>query len=311
MLHLLFPEASVDDAAAEVVHPLPLDDVIEDELPGFGGSQLTWRQKQWDCNVISAQGKCSKSNSSVFCCVSSSFCLPLPGTGATFSRATHRKSPTFSFLTSKLTPFLCSSLTSSCLRWWLPPLHRQNDVTHPHMTSAESLFVSRRLLLPGRLDEVDTENNLVCFRQKTSCARLPARCLGVSCVSRPASFSPRLGATRQPLCRPGKRRLVLFKQQEKKDERSFSYLMNTHCILSSSFSSSSLSLAVRSTTPGPPSSSSSSSSLSLLTSSWSSLLPRSAESSRSARAEPSSVREYLSEEEEEFQWRGKRLTPFY
>lgn len=46
MLHLLFPEASVDDAAAEVVHPLPLDDVIEDELPGFGGSQLTWRQKQ-------------------------------------------------------------------------------------------------------------------------------------------------------------------------------------------------------------------------------------------------------------------------
>lgn len=46
MLHLLFPEASVDDAAAEVVHPLPFDDVIEDELPGCGGAQLTWRQKQ-------------------------------------------------------------------------------------------------------------------------------------------------------------------------------------------------------------------------------------------------------------------------
>lgn len=234
----------------------------------------------------------------VFCSASSSFCLPLPGTGATFSRATHRKSPTFSFLTSKLTPFLCSSLTSSCLRWWLPPLHGQNDVTDPNMISAESLFVSRRLLLPGRLDEVDTENNLVCSGQKTSCARLPAGCLRVSCVSCPVSLSPRRGDTRQPLCRPVERRLVLFKRQEKKDERSFSYLMNTHCIRSSSFSSS-LSLAVRSTTPGPPSSSSSSSSLSLLTSSGSSLLPRSDESSRSARAKPSSVREYLSEDEEE------------
>lgn len=70
MLHLLFPEASVDDAAAEVVHPLPLDDVIEDELPGCGGAQLTWRQKQWDCNVISAQRKCSQSTSSVFSAVS-------------------------------------------------------------------------------------------------------------------------------------------------------------------------------------------------------------------------------------------------
>lgn len=46
-------------------------------------------------------------------------CL-LPGTGDTFSRATHRKSPTLSLRMWKGTPFLCSSFTSSCLRWWLP-----------------------------------------------------------------------------------------------------------------------------------------------------------------------------------------------
>ena len=158
-------------------------------------------------------------------------------------------------------------------------------------------MVPRRLLLPSRLDEVDTENDLIRSRQKTSCARLPACCLRVSCVSRPVSFSPLLADTRQPFCR-SVRRFVLFKRQEKKDEKSFSDLVNTHCICSSSFSfSSSSSLAVRSTTPGPPSSSSSSPTL--LTSSGSSLLPRSAESRRSARAEPSSVREYLSEDEDD------------
>jgi len=45
-LHLLFPEAPVDDAAAQVVHPLPLNDVIQDELTANGGSQLTWSQRK-------------------------------------------------------------------------------------------------------------------------------------------------------------------------------------------------------------------------------------------------------------------------
>lgn len=44
--NLLLPEASVDDAATQVVHPLPLDDVIKDELPACRRSQLTWRPKQ-------------------------------------------------------------------------------------------------------------------------------------------------------------------------------------------------------------------------------------------------------------------------
>lgn len=41
--NLLLPEASVDDAPAQVVYPLPLDDVIEDELPAHGRLQPTWR----------------------------------------------------------------------------------------------------------------------------------------------------------------------------------------------------------------------------------------------------------------------------
>lgn len=42
---LLFPEASVDDATTQVVHPLPLNDVIQDELPACWGTQLTWRER--------------------------------------------------------------------------------------------------------------------------------------------------------------------------------------------------------------------------------------------------------------------------
>lgn len=39
--HLLLPEAPVDDAATQIVHPFPFDDVIEDELPACRRSQLT------------------------------------------------------------------------------------------------------------------------------------------------------------------------------------------------------------------------------------------------------------------------------
>lgn len=117
---LLFPEASIDDAATQVVHPLPLYDVIKDKLPACRRSQLTWKHSPaWKGLFISFVVQ----SSSLF--VLHGFCFILcvfllPGMGETFSRATHRKSPTFSLRTSKFTPFLWSSLTSSCLRWWLP-----------------------------------------------------------------------------------------------------------------------------------------------------------------------------------------------
>lgn len=41
---LLFPKASIDDAATQVIHPLPLYDVIKDKLSACRRSQLTWRQ---------------------------------------------------------------------------------------------------------------------------------------------------------------------------------------------------------------------------------------------------------------------------
>lgn len=65
----------------------------------------------------------------------------LPGTGATFSRATHRKSPTFSFLMSKATPFLCSSLTNSCLRnaLPLPSQHHFRSNENKHIQNSERI----------------------------------------------------------------------------------------------------------------------------------------------------------------------------
>lgn len=48
--NLLFPEASIYDAATQVVHPLPLNDVIKDELPASRRTQLAWRQKQKECD---------------------------------------------------------------------------------------------------------------------------------------------------------------------------------------------------------------------------------------------------------------------
>lgn len=44
--NLLFPEATVNDAAAQVVYPLPLNDVIKDELLAYGRLELTWRQNK-------------------------------------------------------------------------------------------------------------------------------------------------------------------------------------------------------------------------------------------------------------------------
>lgn len=46
--YLLLPETPVDDAAAQVVDPLPLYHVIEDQLSGRGRAQETWRGGQED-----------------------------------------------------------------------------------------------------------------------------------------------------------------------------------------------------------------------------------------------------------------------
>lgn len=44
--NLLLPEATINDAAAQVVYPLPLNDVIKDELLAYGRLELTWRQNK-------------------------------------------------------------------------------------------------------------------------------------------------------------------------------------------------------------------------------------------------------------------------
>lgn len=100
----------------------------------------------------------------------------LPATGETFSRATHRKSPTFSFLTTKRTPFLSSSLTSSRLRWWLPLRHRAEG----NQDLLFLLFIwtktrTKTSVSPGGLDDVHAEDDVVGSGEETfGC---PALCL--------------------------------------------------------------------------------------------------------------------------------------
>lgn len=95
----------------------------------------------------------------------------LPGTGATFSRATHRKSPTFSFLMSKVTPFLCSSLTNSCLRAVFPLPSQQHLVSNElkHIQNRDKEF--HIMHLPSGLYKVNTQHNVIVSREKICSSR--------------------------------------------------------------------------------------------------------------------------------------------
>lgn len=162
--NLLFLEPTVDDAAAQVVYPLPLDDVIKNELPAYGRLQLTWSHSVLNNvkqDVGCRQGKWR----------------------ATWNRRNLFSGHPQEVSDVKLPDIKRNAVSLQLFDQLLFPMMAAAAQMGRHITWPRCHFYKHRLrlrsILPRRLDDVNTQYNFIGSRQKAAPVRISARPPGI------------------------------------------------------------------------------------------------------------------------------------